>query len=79
MPLTSIPLAVSRQENATFPWRARQSAKEVLIFLGGHHQLPRNIESLAVNWHRQGNYIFLGGSISAVKEICGRQGNSSLV
>jgi len=49
MPLTSISLAVSRQESATFPWRARQSAKEVLIFLSGHHQLPRNIESLAVN------------------------------
>jgi len=63
MPLTSISLAVSCQENATFPWLPNKTAKkvlnllgvldnpakEILVFLGGHHRLPRNIESLAVN------------------------------
>ena len=63
MPLTSISLAFSCQENAIFPWLPNKTAKKVLnllgvldnpakkmlVFLGGHHRLPRNIESLAVN------------------------------
>ena len=34
MPLTSISLAVSCQENATFPWLPNKTAKKVLNLLG---------------------------------------------
>jgi len=44
-----ISLASSYQENATFPWLPDKNAKKILIFLGGSHQQPRNIESLAIN------------------------------
>jgi len=60
MPLTSISLAVSCQENATFPWLPNKTAKkvlnllgvldnpakEMLVFLSGHHRLSRNIEGI---------------------------------
>jgi hypothetical protein len=44
------------------PGRFLQTAKETPIFLGGLFQPPRNIFSLRVKYHHQGNYPFLAVS-----------------
>jgi len=81
------------QGNRYFPWRLRTTVKEIRHFLGGDQTPPRKhpyslavhfnrqgiYVSLKVQYHSQGNYIFLGGFNLTLKKIVGRQGNSSFL